>query len=277
LALATAGGLRWEHLAADGVLMVMPWVGPKSLAFVRAALPLWITGVFFDNQRYLPLLGHVHTGDILQLEISLFPAPGQISWPQWFDLHHTAALDLICGFAYATYLLELFVVAGYFYLRREPRLFSALAWSFFAANLIGLVTYVFFPVAPPWYVISHGVANPDPHALGSAAGCARFDELLGINYFRGFYARNPNVMGAMPSLHVAYPVLVAWYTWRRGWAWRVGALTFVAWVGFAAVYLVHHYLLDVIAGFAIAIACCLWASWLVGRWPGEKRAAIRTA
>jgi membrane-associated phospholipid phosphatase len=275
-ALAAAGGLRWEHVVADAVLILMPWVGPKSLAFARAAFPLWITGVLVDNQRYLPLLGPIHTGDILRLEISLFPAPGQISWPQWFELHHTAALDLICGFAYATYLLEFFVVAAYFYLKREHRIFSALAWSFFAANVIGLITYVLLPVAPPWYVIAHGVNNPDPRAIASAAGCARFDQLLGIHYFSSFYSRNPNVMGAMPSLHAAYPVLVAWYLWREGWTLRIAALIFVVWVGFAAVYLVHHYWLDVIAGVVIAIPCCWWASWVAGTHRARPTTAVLT-
>ncbi len=262
LALAAAGGLRWEHVLADGILIVLPWIGPRSLAFVRAALPLWITGVLVDNQRYLPLLGKIHTGDIRTLEIALFPGPGGISWPEWLDAHPAVLLDLASGFAYATYLLEFFLVAGFFYLKSDHERFSALAWSFFAANVLGIIIYLFLPVAPPWYVMSHGTGPADPAAVASAAGCARFDALLGIHYFSGFYSRNPNVFGAMPSLHVTYPLLVVWYTWDRGWKWRASALAFVALVSFAAVYLAHHYILDVIAGAALAVPCCLWASYM---------------
>ncbi len=261
LAVAAAGGLRWEHVAADAVLILLPWIGPRALAFARAALPLWITGVLVDNVRYVPLLGPIHTGDILRLEMALFPGPGgAISWPQWLDAHPIVLLDLASGFAYATYLWAFFAVSGYFYLRSEPRRFSALAWSFFAANVLGMIIYLFLPVAPPWYVIANGPGPADPTAAGSAAGCARFDALLGIHYFSSFYSRNPNVFGAMPSLHVTYPVLVIWYTWDRGWRWRVPTLAFAALVAFAAVYLAHHYIVDIIAGALIAVPCCLWAS-----------------
>lgn len=260
LGVAALEGLRWEHVAADGLLIALPWIGPRALSFVRAALPLWITGVLVDNVRYVPLLGRIHTGDILALELALFRAPGGISWPQWLDAHPKAALDLACGFAYATYLPEFFAAAAFFYLKSDARRFSAMAWAFFAANVIGMVINLIFPVAPPWYVIAHGPGPADPSALASAAGCARFDALLGIHYFSSFYARNPNVFGAMPSLHVTYPMLVAWYVWNRGWRWRFSALAYAALVTFAAVYLAHHYIVDVIAGALLAVPCCLWAT-----------------
>jgi len=267
LAIVSRTGLRWEHVAADGVVAVLPWIGPRSSTFVKAALPLWFVGVLIDNVRYLPLLGPIHTGDVLRFELALFPGPGGVSWPQWFDQHPNPVLDLACGFAYATYLLEFFVVAGFLYLKGERRTFSALAWAFFAANVAGFLINLLFPVAPPWYVIAHGPGPADPTAAASAAGCARFDALLGINYFSSFYARNPNVFGAMPSLHVTYPLAVVWYTWGRGWKWRSATIAFTLLVSFAAVYLVHHYLIDVIAGAALAVPCCWWASWFIRRFP----------
>jgi membrane-associated phospholipid phosphatase len=263
LAFATAIGLRWEHLAADGFLVVLPWIGPKGLAAARAALPLWFTGVVVDNSRYLPLLGTIHTSDIWRLEMSMFRV-GPITWPEWFNAHPVVALDFLCGLAYATYLPEFFVVGIIFYLAGDRQRFSALAWAFFAANMLGLLVYVFFPVAPPWYIIDHGLGPADPLAGGSAAGCARFDALLGIHYFSSFYSRNPNIFGAMPSLHVTYPVLVVWYAWSRGLKWRVPTVAFALWVTFSAVYLAHHYWIDVIAGALTAIPCALLGSRIAG-------------
>ncbi len=267
LAIVSRTGLRWEHAAADGIVAVLPWIGPRSSTFVKAALPLWVVGVLVDNVRYLPLLGPIHTGDVMWFEVALFPGPGGMSWPQWWDQHPNPVLDLACGFAYATYLLEFFVVEGFLYLKAEGRSFSALAWAFFAANIAGFVINLVFPVAPPWYVIAHGPGPADPTAAASAAGCARFDALLGINYFSSFYARNPNVFGAIPSLHVTYPLTVIWYTWGRGWTWRSATIAFTLLVSFAAVYLVHHYVVDVIAGAALAVPCCWWATWFIGRFP----------
>ncbi|MBI5542664.1 MAG: phosphatase PAP2 family protein, partial [Deltaproteobacteria bacterium] len=113
--------------------------------------------------------------------------------------------------------------------------------------------YVLYPAAPPWYVMSHGPGPADPAAIASPAGAARFDELLGITFFANFYARNPNVFGAMPSLHAAYPTLVACHVWRFGWRFRIPAVAFALLVGFSAVYLRHHYVLDVLAGVAVSL------------------------
>jgi membrane-associated phospholipid phosphatase len=261
---ASLQGLRWEHVAADSILIFFPWFGPRFLNFVRLALPLWITGVLVDSQRYLPLLGTIHTGDIRALEIALFPA-GSVSWPEWFNTHTHPVLDFLCGLAYATYLAEFLGLEVFLYFTSQYQRFSALAWSFFAANLVGAIIYVFLPVAPPWYIVLHGTGPADPTAVGNAAGCARFDAMLGIHYFSGFYARNPNVFGAMPSLHVTYPLLVVWYMWDRGWKWRVPTVAFVSLVSFSAVYLVHHYILDVIAGALLAVPCALWASYITRR------------
>jgi len=94
-------------------------------------------------------------------------------------------------------------------------------------------------------------------------GTARFDALI--------YERNPQVFGAMPSLHVAYPLLVVFYTWPRGWKWRVPALCFFVMVSFAAVYLAHHYILDVLAGYAVTALSVLWGGFIAQSLPGEPR------
>ena len=162
-------------------------------------------------------------------------------------------MDLITGFAYAGYLWEFFAVAVFFYVISERVRFLSLGWAFFVSNTLGALIYVFFPVAPPWYIIEHGLGPANPLAAPGAGGCARFDALLGIHYFSSFYSRNPNVFGAMPSLHVAYPLMVSLFTWERGWKWRVPTLLFTLLVCFSAVYLAHHYILDVLAGLFVAV------------------------
>src|SRR4051812_5104439 len=106
LAVAAAGGLRPEHVLADALIAGLPWVGTRSQAFVRGVLPIWLTGVLVDAQRYLPLLGPIHTDDMWKLEVSLFHAPGGISWAEWLNARPVAVLDLFCGASYALYLYQ---------------------------------------------------------------------------------------------------------------------------------------------------------------------------
>jgi hypothetical protein len=260
LALVVATGrLRWEHAAADVLLLGAAWSSPWARRFLRGGLPLWLTGILLDNQRlWLGLRGSIHTGDLWALEQGLFPAtvdglPG--TWPQWFHANPHPALDVLCGLGYATYLAWVLGVAVLFFAWRSER-FERLCWSFLAVNLVGVVTYVLYPAAPPWYVLAHGPGPADLAALPSAAGAARFDALLGIRLFEGFYSRNPNVFGAMPSLHVAYPMLVVWHTWERGRLWRTASVAYTLLIAFSAVYLTHHYVLDVLGGVAASLLTC---------------------
>ena len=250
------GGIRWEHLLVDGLFMGLPWCGVKAQAVARALVPLWLTAVLIDAQRFLPLLGPIRTGDFRALELRFFRAGNPpVSWAEFLYLRPILALDLLCGAAYALFIYEFLAVAVDFFFRDRAR-FNAFCWAFFVAVLSGALIYMVLPVAPPWYILQHGLGPADPHAMSSAAGCARFDAYFGIHYFEGFYARNPSVFGAMPSLHVTYPLLVTLFTWHRGWRWRLPTLAFTLLVSFAAVYLAHHYVLDVLAGAAVAV----WAA-----------------
>lgn len=246
-------GIRWEHLAVDGLFIGLPWCGARAQRVARALVPLWLTGVLIDAQRFLPLLGPIRTGDFRAVEMRFFRAgTPAVSWAEYLYVRPRLGLDLLCGAAYGLFIYEFLGVAVDFFVRDRER-FDAFAWAFFVAVLSGAVMYMLLPVAPPWYILEHGLGPADPHALSSAAGCARFDAFFGIHYFEAFYSRNPSVFGAMPSLHVTYPFLVTLFTWGRGWRWRLPTLAFTVLMSFAAVYLAHHWVLDVLAGLAVAV------------------------
>jgi membrane-associated phospholipid phosphatase len=251
------GAARWEHVAVDVLLAGLGWSPARR--FLKGALPLWLTGVMLDNQHlWLPLRGPIHTGDLWELERALFPATvdGSVStWPAYFAAHPTVALDVLSGLTYATYLAEIFAMLLMLFARRDFR-FERMAWTFFAVNALGCFIYVLYPAAPPWYVMEHGMGAANLAAPASAAGAARFDALIGVELFGVFYSRNPNVFGAMPSLHTAYPVVALWQVWHLGTWWRLGAAAYGGLIAFSAVYLTHHYLLDVLAGVAVAVTAC---------------------
>ncbi|MCY1046622.1 phosphatase PAP2 family protein [Corallococcus sp. bb12-1] len=260
------GRVRWEHVAADLLLVVLAWAGAGPRRFLRGAFPLWLTGMILDSQGlWLGLRGTIHTGDLWNLEKALFPAPGGMIWPEWWWNNPNTPLDLLCGFAYAAYLYEVFIAALLFFFFKKDRLFQSLCWAFFVVNAIGVVIYVLYPAAPPWYVLKYGPGPANLAALPSPAGTARFDAFFGISYFANFYARNPNVFGAMPSLHAAYPLMMVLVLWYKGVAWRVGTILFALLVAFSAVYLTHHYILDVLAGGVAAVVAFVFVRAVFAR------------
>lgn len=253
------GRLRAEHIVGDVLLAGLPWLGRRGHDFIRAAFPLWVTGVILDNQRiWLAYKGEVHVADLHAFELALFPAPGGVTWPEWFAKNTHPVLDLVAGLPYATYIFQYLGVAFVLYFLRRERCVTA-AWIFLVANVVAAACYFFYPAAPPWYVIEHGLGPANPNAPPSPAGGLRFDALVGIDWFATLYARGPNTFGAMPSMHAAYPLITALLTWDLGRAWRVSTLFYTAAMWFGALYLQHHYVVDILAGIVIALG----ATWLV--------------
>jgi len=93
----------------------------------------------------------------------------------------------------------------------------------------------------------------------SPARLIAVDDYLGINYFGAFYGRSSNVHGALPSLHCAYPLL-CWLYSREVFPRANILFAFnAALTGFAAIYLCHHYVIDVVLGIIYSLFCY----WLV--------------
>lgn len=68
---------------------------------------------------------------------------------------------------------------------------------------------------------------------------------------------DPNPIAAMPSLHQAFTLLMALVLWReRRWLGVLGGLYALA-MGASLVYLGEHYLVDVLAGAALAAGVCV--------------------
>jgi len=253
--LSATVGLRAEHYAAAAAVGAFIFIGGWAWQFLLLYWPVPATGLVYDLSRKIALTNpDVHVADLYYAELRWFGvgsgADRQIL-ADYFLTRTSAALDLICGLSYMVYLYVPMVLAAalFFVSRRHMKL---MAWGFFVTNVIGIVVYMLYPAAPPWYVAKYGLGPVQLDALPDAAGTLRFDALLGVDYFREFYARSSHVFGAMPSLHVGYTAAAALALVGLGWRWVLPVAALVVLVGFSALYLQHHYLIDVIAGGACA-------------------------
>ncbi|AKT44213.1 phosphatase PAP2 family protein [Chondromyces crocatus] len=256
LLIHTALGLRPEHVVLTAACVALSWVGPRARSFLALAAPFVITGLAYDFLRlFIHLRGDVHVGDLYAAERLLFGVPtalGRVALSEVVAKATHPVLDVVTGLVYIFYLVELFAVGGYLWFKDRRRM-QRLAWTFALASLLGWITWIAWPAAPPWYVDLHGMGPADLSVPSNPAGGSRFDELLGVNVFASFYARSSNVFGAMPSLHVGYAVLPALATWTLGGKLRTFTAVWAGLMAFSAVYLRHHYILDVLAGIATAL------------------------
>lgn len=260
------GPLRWEHWVSNALLLLPAWLGgARGRAWSRTALPFWLAGILYVNFKLLEpyRLNPVHVADLYGMEHRWFgvgSGTGRITLAEWFSVHNHAVIDLFTGLAYILYLYQPFVVFTFFFFTRPARA-QRLARSFLLVNVLGMATYLLYPAAPPWYVMEYGFGPIPEGVVASTAGAARFDALTGLAYFEHFYARSADVFGAVPSLHAAFPLVVFLTARGMGAAWSAWTLGFALLVGFSAVYLQHHYLIDVLVGYAyagMAVGSIVW-------------------
>jgi membrane-associated phospholipid phosphatase len=256
-AVATLGGLRADHVFI-GLLGFLDLYNEKTRSFLAQFFPFILTGVLYDSMRYFywqGIEGRVHVAEPYRLELSWFGIDGRTP-NEWMDAHRSVVLDLACGFAYLVYVGEYLAIAFLLFARERFDVLRTFALSFLLVNLLGFATYFIYPAAPPWYVTAFGLGPARMDVHSAAAAASRFDLILGTHFFDEMYGRGVDVYGAYPSLHVAYPLLAAWAAFRvqeLRWA-RIPAVCFFALMCLSAVYLQHHYVIDVLLGVAYAVA-----------------------
>jgi inositol phosphorylceramide synthase catalytic subunit len=258
-ALKALGGLGPEHFALVLLALGFAFWSDKSRRIARIAYPFLLWALVYDSMRWYENLIRspvIHVREPYAFDLRFFGihTPQGILTPnEWLQIHTSKVLDLICGLAYTPFFFigESVVLALYLFAKGQTRLAERFAWVFVCANFLGFSLYYIYPAAPPWYVAAHGFV-PDLSVHASAAGALRFDRLVGLPIMQGFYGKSADVFGAIPSLHVVYPFLSMIYGWHlRRFRW-IAAPYFLL-VCFSAVYLDHHYLLDIFLGVGVAL------------------------
>lgn len=259
-------GLRPEHLLLVVFLIGCYFLHAKSRLFVLDFLPLAFFGVLYDFLRIYPKAwaGPIHVTWPYEVEKVLFgiPLDGQRIIPSFFlQNHHVAFLDILTGL---TYSLHMIVPIGFaFYAWIKDRAFARrFNWVFFTVNLLAFFTYIAFPVAPPWYIEQFGFQPADWSIAPQAAGLIHFDRLIGHPYFEEVYAKNSWVFGAIPSMHAGFPLLVVLFARKVMRKALIPLIFFMLLVWFSAVYLAHHYVIDLIAG-VLYVFVAIWIYRLI--------------
>jgi membrane-associated phospholipid phosphatase len=144
-----------------------------------------------------------------------------------------------------TYWNSEFTVMGlailWVYLRRHEH-FARFRNTVLLANVIGLVGYALEPTAPPRMFSHFGFKDA-------------LDSVSGLNHGSGLVELAGNPYAAMPSLHAADALIVGVVlvaASRHWWSKAIWAL-WPAWVWFCVMATGNHFLLDVLAGIAVAL------------------------
>jgi membrane-associated phospholipid phosphatase len=284
---------RVEHFALVALFIGLAVASRATRDLAVALVPAAIFGLVYDLLRLFADRSYhaVIVEPVYHLEQALFgwltPEAGDLGPVDFFREHHHIAVDLLAGFWYSTHVPAVILFGLYLWWMHwredgskeskaaESRLHKFM-WGYLAFNVLGFIVWIVFPVAAPWYVEQYGFLAPGEPILGDPAALGRVDQWLGYPHFSQIYEQGTYVFGAMPSLHVAPSFWIA--IWARKTPLRVATWTYAAVMSFFAVYLGHHYIIDVLAGGLLAVAVyAALAHTRLGHWPERAAESIRAS
>jgi membrane-associated phospholipid phosphatase len=266
-------------LRGDSLLILLAIAVPGALLARRGAMPLAIyttTWLAFSLIRAgMDNLGMPDQGGLFA-EIDRLLAGGLTPTERLQDAFYTPGsagiLDLLTTSVHTSYYVMPHLVAAglWWYGSRTGKgtAFRMYLAGTIAVMALGLLLYGLLPTSPPWIE-----ATVDDQMLvhritrASNAGETRDPDQV-YTFFT-----DPNPIAAMPSLHTAITVMMAAALWRARPALGIAGGVYALAMGFSLIYLGEHYLIDVLAGAALAIAVAVAVSpWLADRrlqWAGH--------
>jgi membrane-associated phospholipid phosphatase len=131
-------------------------------------------------------------------------------------------------------------------LLRRPELYPRSAALMAACFDLGCVVYWLVPTAPPWWAARIGNMPPVRRIMAEAG-----ERFWGRLWRPLYHSLEGNPFAAMPSLHFGTSVMSARVLAGVGRGPAALGWSYALTLGFALVYLGEHYLVDLIAGWAL--------------------------
>lgn len=234
---------------------------PVTSQFFLPAAPIFAWLVLFYSCQFIPAATRPH------IWVSVLPTLETI----WYGANISdiltqfghPVLDVMAWLPYGIiHFGAPFFVAAFLFVFAPPGSVKVYGQAFGFMMLIGVMIQILFPCAPPWYELREGITPADYGMRGSPAGLARIDSLFHSHGYTMTFTGAPMVFGAFPSLHAGNATMKALFcSYFFPVVIRIGRLRLDArvlywgycfWLYWCTMYLMHHYLIDLVAGACLA-------------------------
>jgi membrane-associated phospholipid phosphatase len=250
-------GFLWKSVIIPS-FFVVAYLAGRFRAFVRDWAIYLGAIALFDSCRgliyglVLELELPVYMGYAIDLERKLFgdELPSIALQRALFAEGEVGALEKALVAVHASHFL-LFLGLGLLIWLLHTEAFARFKLAFVVVMYGGIVTYLLIPTVPPWMAANRF------YVLPPIVQMTRKVYNLSVPNLAASFDINP--IAAMPSLHAAFPALLTLVCFHH--FGRRGAIM-VAYLGavvFGIVYMGEHYIVDVVAGFALALGAYLLA------------------
>ncbi len=222
----------------------------QAFSFLREFLPFTVIIYAYQMLRGYTdnIAGSVHIDNIIHLERVFFGFIPTIALQEIFyspgNLH---LFDFITFILWSSHFVIPFSFAFLLW-QYKKLLYYEYILALLFLTFAGFVTYIVFPVAPPW--LAGHLGHLSPVALIRHEYLSHFHYGNAIALF--VTQVNPNLVAAMPSLHAAYPFLSLLFTvyYFRKYAPFIFVYCTALWI--SLVYGGDHYVVDILAGILYA-------------------------
>jgi len=188
------------------------------------------------------------------LQHALF-TPGR---PHWYDY--------VTFFVYLSHFFVAIIVAAVLWRFAYDR-FHRFAAMFVGLSFAAFITYALFPAAPPWLASQSRDLAPTAKVVDEIWVHLGLHNGASILSARGTYA---NPVAAIPSLHAAFPLLLALFFWKSAGRWRWLLALYPVAMAFALVYSGEHYVIDIFLGWIYAVVAYVVGLWIAAWWARRK-------
>jgi membrane-associated phospholipid phosphatase len=240
----------------------LSWPAPAALALAAPRSPLrdaaiyglqmWVYFAHFDMPDDDPdaLLTRLKVGYPIRCDrvLGLGEAPTTRLQRALGREGHVGALEYALSAVHWSWFLVPHGTLGYMLLRHRAR-FPRSAVLMSACFDLGCVVYWLVPTAPPWYAGANGRMPPVRRIMAEAG--ERFWKRL---WNPLYHSLQGNPFAAMPSLHFGTSVMSARILSQVGRGHAAAGWAYALTLGFGLVYLGEHYVIDLLAGLALAEA-----------------------
>jgi hypothetical protein len=255
----------------------MPGPGHVVILMIAAALLARTAGRFFRDWSPVFL--------IIMAYGAAFELARRISFPIWYrpqitvdrmlgfgnmpsvwlqqHLHASLGIEAFCVVMYLSHFFFPLVLGFYLWHFRRGEGFRELMYTDILVSVLGSVTYVLMPSAPPWMAADHGLIPGLHEILKSSLNDVGLGPLAALKGDSSAY----DATAAFPSVHAALP-LIGFLVIRKyrlpPWMLYLETVRLVG-VWLVIVYTGEHYVVDVIGGATYAALAWLIVQWVISR------------
>jgi membrane-associated phospholipid phosphatase len=239
--------------------------------FLLDWLPVFIVLFAYDEihnglGRFLP---PAHTWPQIRADEALFgaPVPSVRLQEAFYSMSHPHWWDYAALLVYTSHFVVPELIALLLWFRSRGQYLRFMT-SFVAMTTLGYLTYVLFPAVPPWLASQHGDLAPTHRLVRELWDHLGQHAIAGLFSGTNLYA---NDVAAIPSLHAAYPLMIAMFFWARsGRVARALLALYAVAMALALVYSAEHFVVDIALGWVYAIVTALVVQRV---WPRETERA----